>query len=58
MDLEKLSQNKSLTDQILEEMFCSIRKLEEFDEKVVIGLINLADRGQLTNYEKIIEIIK
>lgn len=58
MDIEKLSPNKSLIDQILEEMFISIRNKEEFDDKIVSDLMNLADQDQLTNYEKIIEIIK
>jgi hypothetical protein len=58
LDIEKLSPNKSLIDQILEEMFSSIRNKEEFDDKVVSDLTNLAAQGQLTNYEKIIEIIK
>jgi hypothetical protein len=58
LDVEKLSPNKSLIYQILEKMFSSIRNKEEFDDKIVSDLTNLAAQDQLTNYEKIIEIIK
>jgi hypothetical protein len=58
LDIEKLSPNKSLIDQILEEMFSSIRNKEAFDDKIVSDLTNLAAQDKLTNYEKIIEIIK
>lgn len=58
MDIEAPKPNKSLIDQILEEMFNSIRNKEEFNEEVINDLINLADQGQLNNYEKIIEKIQ
>jgi hypothetical protein len=57
LNTEETLPSKSLTDQILEEMFNSIRNREEFDDKIIDDLMHLATQKQLTNYEKIIESI-
>jgi predicted transcriptional regulator len=49
---------KSLVEQILEQMFASIEKREEFDTNSIQKLKQLASAGELTKTKQVIEAIK
>ncbi len=48
----------SLTDEILDEMFTSLAKREEFDQITVDGLRQLARSGELKKAAQVIKVIK
>jgi len=49
---------KSLTDEILDEMFASLEKREEFDHITVEALMKLAHSGELKKAAQVIKVIK
>ena len=46
---------KSLIDQIIDEMFVSIEPLEEFDDQIIQQLKELASSGSLSKPKKVTE---
>ena len=49
---------KSLTDEILNEMFTTLEKREEFDKATIDGLKQLAETGELRRAPQVIKVLK
>ena len=49
---------KSLVDEILDEMFATLEKREEFDKSTIDGLKELALSGELKKAPQVIKVIK
>lgn len=56
--VEETTGQKSLVEQVLDEMFASIKRLSSFDAKTIQKLKQLAMRGDLTEETQIIEAIQ
>lgn len=48
---------KPLLEQILDEMFNNVKNKEEFNDRIIGELIDLAAQDGLSNSEKIIDIL-
>jgi hypothetical protein len=56
--VKKASIQKSLVEQILDQMFIDIEKRAEFNTSLIQNLEQLASAGELTKAKQVIEAIK
>lgn len=55
---KRFSKQKTLLEQIFNEMFVNLEKEKEFDEVLIQRLQNLAENNSLSNTVKVVEAIK
>lgn len=55
--MDKTMTAKPLLEQILDEMFNNVKNKEEFNDRIIGELIDLAAQDGLSNSEKIIDIL-